>query len=321
MINSGSLDGLSKRDRDRTDHRPADGRGDRAGVEVLPSAGLADLPSALLGHPDPDDPHRGRPHRAGAGGSAAVVAARRGGTRPHSEGRFAAGRRHRMDDDGRSGNRRARPARPRHDGHVRRQFVVLPALPRAERCDGGLPESRGEQVGSGRLVHRRRRARDPAPAVRALHHQGPVRHGPHRVHRALLEPHQPGHGAARRLEDVQEQGQPGRIRVEHDRPGRRRRAGGDRIRGSGRRRHQLGGRVDDGRAEVPRTRLARRAGRHQQPGRRLGGRRSVAAPRHASSARGRARTGRADEVQRGRRAPDGARQRDAQGDRHGSRSR
>ena len=77
-------------------------------------------------------------------------------------------------------------------------------------------------------------------------------------HRAVLEPHQPGHGALGRLEDVQEQGKSGRVRREHDAPWRRRRARRDRLRWTGRRRHQLGGRLDHRRAEVPRAGLARR---------------------------------------------------------------
>ena len=66
MINSGPLDGLSKRNAIARIDRAARGRGHRSRREDLPPARLADLPPALLGHADPDDPHRGRPHRAGA---------------------------------------------------------------------------------------------------------------------------------------------------------------------------------------------------------------------------------------------------------------
>ena len=45
----------------------------------------------------------------------------------------------------------------------------------AERRHAGVRPARGREVGAGRPVRRRRRARHPAPAVRALHHQGAVR--------------------------------------------------------------------------------------------------------------------------------------------------
>ena len=54
---------------------------------------------------------------------------------------------------------------------------------------------RGREVGARRPVRRRRRARDPAPALRALHHQGAVRPGLRLVHRAVQRAAQPGHGA------------------------------------------------------------------------------------------------------------------------------
>ena len=52
--------------------------------------------------------------------------------------------------------------------------------------------------------------------------------------------------------------------------------------GPGRGRHQLGGRLDDRRPEVPRARVARREGRHERARRDLGRGRPGAAPRDAS---------------------------------------
>ena len=68
--------------------------------------------------------------------------------------------------------RRPGEARHRHDGHVRRLVVVLPAVLLAgSRRRRVRPRGR-RSVDAGRPVHRRRHARDPAPAVRALLHQG-----------------------------------------------------------------------------------------------------------------------------------------------------
>ena len=73
--------------------------------------------------------------------------------------------------------RRPGAARDRHDGHLRRLVLVLPALPRpAQRRAAVRPRGR-RLLDAGRPVHRRRRARDPAPDVRALLHQGARRHG------------------------------------------------------------------------------------------------------------------------------------------------
>ena len=98
--------------------------------------------------------------------------------------------------------RRPGQARHRHDGHVRRQLVVLPALPVAERRHAGVRPARGREVGAGRPVRRRRDARDPAPAVRAVHHEGAVRPGLRQLHRAVHGAAEPGHGADGRLGDV-----------------------------------------------------------------------------------------------------------------------
>ena len=73
--------------------------------------------------------------------------------------------------------RRAGAARDRHDGHVRRLVLVLPALHRPANDRRRRSTRRScDALAAGRPVHRRRRARDPAPAVRALLHQGAARH-------------------------------------------------------------------------------------------------------------------------------------------------
>ena len=74
--------------------------------------------------------------------------------------------------------RRPGQARDRHDGHLRRLLLVLPALPRPAQRRRALGPRRRRLLDAGRPVHRRRRARDPAPDVRALLLQGAQRHGP-----------------------------------------------------------------------------------------------------------------------------------------------
>ena len=100
-------------------------------------------------------------------------------------------------------------------------------------------------MGAGRPVRRRRRARHPAPALRALHHQGAVRH---RATSSFTEPFsapaEPGHGAARRLEDVARAratwSSSRRASTTHGADAVR---AGDGVRRARRGRHRLGGRL------------------------------------------------------------------------------
>ena len=94
-----------------------------------------------------------------------------------------------------------------HDGHVRRLVVVLPPLRgRAQRRRGvGSPDRR--LLAARQAVHRRDRARDPPPALRALLHQGAERHGAARLPRAVLPPVHPGDDPPPRREDVEVEGQ------------------------------------------------------------------------------------------------------------------
>ena len=69
-------------------------------------------------------------------------------------------------------------SRDGHDGHVRRLVLVLPPLHRAAP-DVGPVRARGRRLlAAGRPVHRRDRARDPAPALRALLREGAARRRP-----------------------------------------------------------------------------------------------------------------------------------------------
>ena len=142
-------------------------------------------------------------------------AARRRGLR--AEGQVAARRGGGLGQHDLPEVRRARAARDRHDGHVRRLVLVLPALLRRAQRRGAVGPRGRRQVDAGRPVHRRRRARDPAPDVRALLHEGARGHGPGRRAGAVRAPVHAGDGHPRRREDVQVQGQ-------HRQPARDRRA-------------------------------------------------------------------------------------------------
>ena len=110
--------------------------------------------------------------------------------------------------------------------------------------------------GAGRPVRRRGRARDPAPAVRALRHQGAARHGLPGLRRAVHRADEPGRGHQRGQGHVEVAGQrrrPGRA----DREVRRRRGpADDGVRRSARGRQGLGGPVTGRVAALPAAGLA-----------------------------------------------------------------
>ena len=103
--------------------------------------------------------------------------------------------------------RQARPPRGRHDGHVRRLVLVLPALLRPAQRPGAVRPPARRLLDAGRPVHRRHRPRDGAPALLALLRQGAERLRPGRLPRAVPAPVPPGLGAAGRHEDVEVEGQ------------------------------------------------------------------------------------------------------------------
>src|SRR5207245_1655474 len=70
-----------------------------------------------------------------------------------------------------------RAARDGHDGHVHRLVVVLPSLRQPARQNPAVRLRARESLDAGRPVHGRRRARDPAPPLLALFHEGSARRG------------------------------------------------------------------------------------------------------------------------------------------------
>ena len=121
------------------DHRLARPGRSRPPLDQLPPARLAALPPALLGLPDPDPLLRQLRDGAGPRGPAAGGAPRHRGLRAAGEG--AAGRRRGLGEHDVPELRRPRAAGDRHDGHVRRLVVVLPALHRRVQRRGarGIP--------------------------------------------------------------------------------------------------------------------------------------------------------------------------------------
>ena len=106
--------------------------------------------------------------------------------------------------------RRQGAARDRHLRHLRRVVLVLPALLLPGDATMRCWTSARDYWMPGRPVHRRRRARDPAPPVRALLPEAAARRRAVERRRALHEPAHAGHGAQGRRQDVQVEGQHGR---------------------------------------------------------------------------------------------------------------
>ncbi len=140
----------------------------------------------------------------------------------------------------------------RHDGHVRRLQLVLPALLRRTQRHGAVGPPRAGVVDAGRQLHRRGRARDPAPALQPLLRQGAGRHGSARRPGAVRGAVHPGHDPRlRRQQDVELQGQRGGAQPDRRALRRRRRALLRPVHGSAGAGRRLVGHRRRGRLQVP----------------------------------------------------------------------
>ena len=192
MVNSGPFDGERTPGEHRARSRPgsrSEGRG-KAG-DHLPPARLAHQPPALLGHPDPDRAlpgvRRGRRARGRSCRSSCPtdVDITPGGESPLAEPpRRVYGRL----PDAAADRPRARPTR-----WTRSWTRAGTSCATARRATKAGRSGRGRRpLDAGRPVHRRRRARDPAPALLAVLHEGAVRHGAGRLHGAVPAPDEAG---------------------------------------------------------------------------------------------------------------------------------
>ena len=192
------FDGMGNREALRRDRGVARPRRQGPRVGQLPPARLAGLQAALLGHADPDRLLRALRHGAGARRAAARASCPTSRTtRPEGRSPLAA-----AEDWVQTqlpGVRRSGAARDGHDGHVRGLLLVLPALLRRAQRPGGVGSGGAARVDARRSVHRRSRARDPAPHVRALLHQGARGPRPPRLPGAVQRAVHAGHGHQGRL--------------------------------------------------------------------------------------------------------------------------
>ena len=184
----------------------AEERGFGKAAVTLPHQGLGHLAPALLGHADPGDPLREVRRRARAGGDLPVVLPL--DVEITGKGRSPLENVPEFVNVNVSEVRRRGAARDRHDGHVRRfVLVLLPLLRRAQRPGCRSIPQKIAYWFPDRPVHRRRRARHPAPDLLALLHEGDARPRPDHERRAGAAPVHAGHGDQRRREDVEVQGQ------------------------------------------------------------------------------------------------------------------
>ncbi len=206
LIDSGQFTGLPAEEAARA----RSSRGSRGAAEGRPAVSyrLRDWGFSrqrYWGCPIPDRLLRRLRRRAASGGRAARPAARGRGL--PAEGRPAAGLQRGVDQRAVPEVRRPGAARGRHDGHVRRLVLVLPALLRPAQRPGAVRPPARRLLDAGRPVHRRDRPRDRAPALLALLRQGAERAGHGRLPRAVPAAVPPGLGADGRHEDVEVEGE------------------------------------------------------------------------------------------------------------------
>src|SRR3954463_1439744 len=173
----------------------------RASRPPPPGGPTPPFPPQLRGLPVPGLPLRARRDRPRARERPAGPPARH--PRLRTARALAAGLRRGLGQRALPPLRRSRPARDRHDGHVRRLVLVLPALLRPGQRRGGVGSRDRRLLDAGGPVHRRWRARDPAPDVRALLPEGARRPRPPQRRGAVRQALHAGDDHQRGREDVQ----------------------------------------------------------------------------------------------------------------------